>query len=75
MILIDVRDKGAHFTAGLVASLVPLAYGIIVIFLFMTYEFVETWKIKDKAYPEIREFTAGFITGLVYRFHLEGGLL
>ena len=64
----------SHFAAGFIASLVPLAYGLIVIFLFLVYEFVEMYKIKDKGYPEIREFTVGFISGLVYRFKL-GGIL
>lgn len=58
----------SHFTIGFLSSQVDLVYGLLLLFLFLLYEFSEFYRIRDNLFPEIRQFTAGFTLGVIIRF-------
>lgn len=64
----EVKSKLSHSGIGLLsvfAYTISIYLSVVLILLFFTYEFVEVWVIRDKAYPEIREFTVGFAVGVI----------
>ena len=70
----SVLCRAAHVLHGFVSGFLSLSNLPISVFLyaqFLTYEFVE-WRIKrDKMYPELREWIAGFTVGLVIKYFLS----
>ena len=55
-----------HFITGLLAGFVldydPL-FSIMLTFLFVLYEYSERKVVRDKMFPEIAEYTIGFVFG------------
>jgi len=66
MKLKEIFYKAAHIIAGYIAGAIvwlsPTASCIITL-LFLIYELVEKYTIKDMGYPEIRQYTIGYIAG------------
>ena len=66
MRLKEILCKTVHVVVGYIAGalvwLSPTASCIITI-LFLIYEVIEKYTIKDAGYPEIRQYTAGYIVG------------
>ncbi len=62
----ELLCKLAHiligFIAGIIVWLSPAASCIITV-LFILYEFFEKQVVEDETYPEIREYTTGYIIG------------
>ena len=60
--------KLAHIIHGFIAGLISIQSLALSAFLwmqFLVYEYVE-WKIKhDKMYPELREWSIGYVIGLL----------
>jgi hypothetical protein len=57
----------AHFFHGFIGGLLSISYPVIAIFLFiqfLAYEYFEESKVKDEMYHELREWSAGYVTGL-----------
>jgi len=58
----------AHFIFGLLSCLsviVNPALTVLGVALFIIYEMDEEWRLSDPAYEEIRQFSAGFATGMI----------
>jgi len=64
----EIAFKSAHALHGYLTALVieeDIVLGLIMLLMFLLYEFVE-WHIKkDKLYPEIREWLIGFTIGAI----------
>ena len=61
-----LKEKFAHYLSGVLAGLTLYAYtlfSIILIILFLIYEVSEWYIERDKLFPEIKEFTIGYVVG------------
>ena len=70
MQLPDYVNKAAHITIGAISGISwfvasPFLSAFIFL-LFMLYEVVETMKIEDELYHEIKEFCIGFTAAVSY---------
>lgn len=57
-----------HFAHGILSGALFWTSWIVSVFLygqFFLYEYVEESKIKDEMYAELREWSAGFVIGLL----------
>jgi succinate dehydrogenase/fumarate reductase cytochrome b subunit len=70
----------AHYLHGLLAGVLTVDFIAVSIFLFvqfLAYEFFEETKVRDEMYHELREWSTGYVAGLVlslilYVARLEG---
>ena len=63
-----LKEKFAHYLSGVLAGLTLYTYPLfstILIILFIMYEVSEWYIERDKLFPELREFTIGYILGFV----------
>jgi len=64
----DIKNHLAHFMAGLLAGFfiiyLPL-FSYLLTFLFLAYEYSENRIVHDKMFPEIKEYTVGYVLGLI----------
>ena len=67
----SIKTTLAHFVTGFLSGFFIVEYPLFSIFLlilFILYEFSE-WKIThDTLFPEIREYTIGYILGFMTYF-------
>jgi hypothetical protein len=58
---------GTHVVLGLYAGVfayVHVVPSLVIVALFLLYEYVEETKIRDEMYYEVREFVLGYAIGL-----------
>jgi len=68
------REQLAHFLHGALSGFLSIKYLPVSILLytqFFLYEYFEETKIKDEMYRELKEWSGGFITGLLSYFALR----
>jgi len=58
---------GSHVALGLYAGIFAYVHvipSLVIVALFLIYEWVEETKIRDEMYYEVREFVLGYVVGL-----------
>ena len=66
-----LKQKAAHYISGLLGGYFiaqhPL-FSIILLILFILYEYSEWIESKDTFFPEVRSFTIGYVIGYIIWF-------
>ncbi|GEM_PF-2516675 len=65
-------NKLAHYLIGFFAgiiSYIDFRQSVFLYILFFCYEYVEETKIQDEMYIELKEFTIGYILGLLLVYY------